>query len=167
MPTEQDTFFESLYRRRFGIMLVFASMQLKDPLWAEEVVQDTFYTALRQPEALLQQERPEAYLMGVLKNKIRESRRARRRYFSRFLSLERDVSVEPKAPANPFPVSVATIMSTVQETLSPEEWDLFQKAILGGATHIEIAKDFGISVWASQKRLERIRKKLEECLPDH
>lgn len=167
MPTEQDSFFETLYRSSCGKLTAFASAQLKDPLWVEEVVQDTYYTALKKPEILRRQEKPGAYLIGILRNKIREFLRTRKRNFSRFLSLEQDVPVEPQAPSNPIPTSTSSILTTAREALSPEEWLLFQRAILGGASHIEIAKELGISVWASQKRLERIRSKLDECLPDH
>jgi len=34
------------------------------------------------------------------------------------------------------------------------------------ASHLEVAQEFGISVYASQKRLERIREKLYTVFPE-
>ena len=53
------------------------------------------------------------------------------------------------------------------DTLGGEEWDLLKQYVLDGASHRQIASKLGITVQASQKRLERIRKKLEDVLPDY
>lgn len=164
MPTEGDVFFESLYRANFNKLKLYASVQLRDPSGAEEIVQDTFYTALRQLERVRRHGNPEAYLMKVLKYKILEYRRARSRYLKRFLSLEQSVPAEATVPAPSG--SASCIMETARDSFTQEEWRLFQRFILDGATHLELSKELGISVWACQKRLERIRKKLREVLPE-
>ena len=49
----------------------------------------------------------------------------------------------------------------------PEDYRLLCRITLEGATHLEVAKELGISVWSSQKRLQRIRKKLcKQLLPN-
>ena len=53
------------------------------------------------------------------------------------------------------------------QLLPPEDYRLLCRITLEGATHLEVAKELGISVWSSQKRLQRIRKKLcKQLLPN-
>lgn len=167
MPPEQDVFFESLYQSNFDRLVIYARAQLNDTFEAEEVVQDTFYTVLQQKERLRHHENPKAYLISVLKYKIREYKRARNRYLKIFLSLNYDFLPEIPAPSNPYPVSISGIMELARETLTEDEWRIFQRYVLNGYGHLKIAKEMDISVWASQKRLERIRRKLQDVLPDH
>ncbi len=167
MPPEQDVFFESLYQNNFNGLVIYARAQLNDAYEAEEVVQDAFYTVLQQKEKLRHYENPRAYLISVLKFKIREYKRARSRYLKIFLSLNYDFLPEVPAPSNPYPVSISGIMEAARETLTEDEWHIFRRYVLNGYGHLRISKELGISVWASQKRLERIRKKLQDVLPEH
>ena len=53
------------------------------------------------------------------------------------------------------------------QLLPPEDYRLLCRITLEGATHLEVARELGISVWSSQKRLQRIRKKLcKQLLPN-
>ena len=106
-------------------------------------------------------------MRAVLKYKILEYIRARNRYLKLFLSLDHNILSRIKAPSNPAPISTSSIMETVRDTLSAEEWDLWKQYVIDGASHRQIASKLGITVQASQKRLERIRKKLEDVLPDY
>lgn len=160
---EQDSF-ESLYRDNVRKLTAYASARLNDPNLAEEVVQDVFYTALKQPEKLWRHGAPEACLMQILKNKIRECRRSRQRYLRLFVSMESEPGAASAGGSEPS--SPAGLMESVRSALSPEEWYILRRFVFEGAGHLELAKELGISVWASQKRLERIRKKLLEILPD-
>ena len=164
LPTLQDESFESLYRKNLGKLTIYAKARLEDPFLAEEAVQETFYTALTHPELLDRYGKPEACLMNILKNKIRECRRARRRYLRLFLSLDDGLLAGACAPGGS--ASAGGILEAARAGLSPEEWHLLRRFALDGASHLEISRELGVSVWASQKRLERIRKKLQEILPD-
>lgn len=57
-------------------------------------------------------------------------------------------------------------MKELLSILTPEEAALWKRLMMDGATHLETAEELGISVWASQKRLERIRKKLQQRFPN-
>jgi len=166
LPPEQDISFEALYRTNYQKLTLYAAARLNDPGQVEEVVQDTFYSAWKNRETLLQHRAPEAYLMTTLKYKIKESRRARQRYLRLFLSLDSGLQAEAAAPYNPSPFSIESFMELIKSNLSSEEWYLLQRYAFGGASHLELAKELGVTVWTSQKRLERIRKKLREILPD-
>ena len=165
--TAQGLFFENLYEHNFDKLTLIAYAMLHNAPVSEELAQETFLTALRDFETLCRHENPEAYLRAVLKYKILEYIRARNRYLKLFLSLDHNILSKIKAPSTPAPTSTSSIMETVRDTLSAEEWDLLKQYVLDGASHRQIASKLGITVQASQKRLERIRKKLEDVLPDY
>ena len=64
-------------------------------------------------------------------------------------------------------VLVQRSLAAIRALLPPEDYRLLCRITLEGATHLEVAKELGISVWSSQKRLQRIRKKLcKQLLPN-
>jgi len=166
LPPEQDISFEALYRANYQKLTLYAAAQLKDAGQAEEVVQDTFYTAWNDRETLLNHKAPEAYLMTTLKYKIKECMRARQRYLRLFFSLDSGLQAEAAAPGDPVPSGVKSLMELIQSNLSPDEWHLLRRYVFEGASHLELARELGVTVWTSQKRLERVRKKLRKLLPD-
>ncbi len=63
--------------------------------------------------------------------------------------------------------SINELLDAIRALLPPEDYRLLCRITLEGATHLEVAKELGISVWSSQKRLQRIRKKLcKQLLPN-
>ena len=108
--------------------------------------------------------------MNVVKNKIKEYERNRRRDLCRVLSLEADfpdecnqpeelVSAQPEIQDEPVP-------QTIKRVLTPEEFRLLKRLVFDRASHRQVAQEFGISIYASQKRLERIRDKLYAVFPE-
>ena len=57
-------------------------------------------------------------------------------------------------------------MEKIRATLTDDEFYVLKRYTFDNASHMEIANELGISVWASQKRLERIRKKLFHVFPE-
>ena len=135
----------------------------------EEAVQETFFEAVRKQDALMRHAKPEAWLMETLKNKIRVGSRRRALEALYFISLEQDLAQESKKLAvedRPFG-SISELLDAIRALLPPEDYRLLCRITLEGATHLEVAKELGISVWSSQKRLQRIRKKLcKQLLPN-
>ena len=135
----------------------------------EEAVQETFFEAVRKQDALMRHAKPEAWLMETLKNKIRVGSRRRALEALYFISLEQDLAQESKKLAvedRPFG-SINELLDAIRALLPPEDYRLLCRITLEGATHLEVAKELGISVWSSQKRLQRIRKKLcKQLLPN-
>ena len=65
------------------------------------------------------------------------------------------------------PEILIAALDAIRALLPPEDYRLLCRITLEGATHLEVAKELGISVWSSQKRLQRIRKKLcKQLLPN-
>ena len=159
---EANAFLEALYNANYERLYIYAENLLFNAAYAEEAVQETFFEAVRKQDALMRHAKPEAWLMETLKNKIRVGSRRRALEALYFISLEQDLAQESKKLAvedRPF--------GSISELLPPEDYRLLCRITLEGATHLEVAKELGISVWSSQKRLQRIRKKLcKQLLPN-
>ncbi len=88
----------------------------------------------------------------------------------RFLSLNTDLLTEPVSQDTSLEDRVGedalSLIEFIRALLTPEEFCLLKRLTIDQASHLEVAKEFGISVYASQKRLERIRKKLIKHFPE-
>ena len=170
MLPEQDRLIESLHKAYFTKLLLYAQAILGNSTAAQDVVQDTFHEAVLKVDTLMTHENPGGWLMLTCKNKIREYMRFRRRYLYRFLSLDTDYVPVPCRSDRPDQESDEMdgppLIDRIKARLAEEEFLLLKRFALDGASHLEIAKELNITVYASQKRLERIRKKLYEEFPD-
>lgn len=171
MRPEEERFIYQIYMDNFSTLKRYANIHL-NPIQAEEVVQDTFWQAIEKSDALLQYENPSGWLMNTLKYKIRNLKRANQKELLRLISLDcgevlllsdfksaEDVAMQNEA--------LSTAVQKIQNALSKEELYLLKRFAFDSATHRELAQELGISVWACQKRLERIRTKLGELFPEH
>ena len=170
MLPEQDRFIEELHRKYFRKLTLYAMSVLRDSARAQNVVQDALHEALLSVNHLMEHENPGGWLMETVKNKVRDSERAHRRYIRRFLSLDTEISAE-LVPANGLAVELdesdnVVLMEKIEQLLTPDEYRLLKRLILDKASHLETAQEFGITVYASQKRLERIREKLYKEYPE-
>ena len=143
---------------------------------AEEIAQDTFHTAVGKIDTLMKADEPIRWLKRTAKNKIRNAQRAdRQRYLKRYLSLD-----APETPAVSSAGSVedaiieqedkqqrASVEETIRQTLTPTEITMLKRIAIERACYSDVAQELGISLWACQKRMQRIRQKLSEEFPDH
>lgn len=171
MTEEQNEFLETLYRENQLKLFRYAKSVLDDEETAMDVVQDTFHTATIRIDTVMTHENAPGWLMEVLKNKIKDHIRSRNRYIARFVSiegLENHLSVEDEySLSDGAATSVAAILSDIEKFLKPDDFYLLKRIVLENASHREVAEELGITVWTSQKRLERIRGELEELFPEH
>lgn len=172
MRPDQDSFIAQLYQKYFGMLTLYATASLKNQSCAQDVVQDTFHEAINHVDVLMQHPNPAGWLKLTLKNKIKEEQRKMRKYALHFLSLEHDLLTEPgrddpqlEQKLNP-ETSLVSVIERIKNALTEEEYTLLKRLTIDRASHVEVAEEFGISVYASQKRLERIRKKLKKALSD-
>ena len=169
MLTEQEKFLIALYKTYRLTIVRYAMSKLKKEDLAQEILQDTFMEATQQVEHLMTHPQPKLWLKKTAKNKIHNFERSQRRYLHRVLSMDSDVLA---AIADPRQVEMSEVVSentgvteiekTIEQTLTPEEATFSRRLTLEKASHLEVSKELGISVWASQKRLERIREKLKK-----
>ena len=169
MPDEKELV-ERLYRLHFKKLFIYANAALRNPELAKDVVQDTFHEAMRRIDVVAKHENPGGWLMNVVKNKLKEYERNRRRDLRYLLSLDADFPDESNLPeelvlAQP-ETKGETVLEIIERLLTPEELRLLKRLVFGRASHQQVAQEFGISVYASQKRLERIRDKLYTAFPE-
>ena len=124
MPDEKELV-ERLYRLYFKKLFIYASAVLRDQEQAKDIVQDTFHEAMRRIDVVAKHENPGGWLMNVVKNKIKECERNRRRDLYCLLSLEADFPDESNLPeefvsAQPEPQG-ESVMEIVERVLTPEE----------------------------------------------
>jgi len=172
MQANQDLIIEKLHREYFAKMLIYATNILGDRDRAQDVVQDTFHEAIIHITEIENHTNPGGWLMQTLKNKIRDSERARLRFIKHFLSLDSDVNINLLIDNNSFTQTSAGeencsyIIEKIEKALTSEEFKLLKRLTLDKASHLQVSSEFNISVYACQKRLERIRKKLLRKFPE-
>ncbi|BFK68226.1 RNA polymerase sigma factor [Flavonifractor plautii] len=169
MPDEKELV-ERLYRLHFKKLFIYANAALRNPELAKDVVQDTFHEAMRRIDVVAKHENPGGWLMNVVKNKLKEYERNRRRDLRYLLSLDADFPDESNLPEELVLAQPETqgepVLEIIERLLTPEELRLLKRLVFGRASHQQVAQEFGISVYASQKRLERIRDKLYTAFPE-
>ena len=170
MLPEQDAFFEAIYFEHFKKLVIYARAFLRDQEKAQEIVQDVYHEAVLHIEVVMTHENPGGWLMKTLKNKLLEYERNRKKHLARFLSLDSEVSHQVTSPDNVMAGIEAaegkSVWSIVQENLTEEEQYILKRIVLEGATHLQVAKERNISVYTSQKRLQRLREKLYKVFPE-
>lgn len=161
MLTRDDDLIESLYRSEYAKLLGYALKRVGKIDLAQDLVQDTFHEAVQNREKLRSHPNPQGWLMQTLKNKVLYHEREHARYIKYFVSSE--VVGEIASPSD----HVSEIMQTVEATLTAEEFYLFKRIMLQRDSHLDVAAELGITVWACQKRLSRIKEKLKKALPEY
>lgn len=170
MDQMQEDFFQQLYETWFPKLCHYAASVVKDPHVAEEIVQDTFLAALGKLEGLSQAENPERWLLKTAKNKTLHYFRAQATRRKRLLSLEAE-GIDPASPNAAILALEEAQQDTLEETyalirtvLKPEELLLLHRIAIEGKSYHDTAAELGCSLWACQKRMQRIRKKLQPAL---
>lgn len=166
----QNEFLEQLYFAHYKKLLLYALSVRQDENLASELVQDSFHEAVIHIDILMSHENPGGWLMQTLKYKMKENDRARQRDAKYLLSLDSQLPVEPGAEdqrlENTLEEEKPSPLHLIRETLTPEEYQHLKRLVLDRATHAEVAEELNITVYASQKRLQRIREKLYTVFPE-
>ena len=170
MMSDENELVERLYRLHFKKLFIYANAVLRDPEQAKDELPHTFPEALRRIEVIATHEHPRGWQMNPQKNKLKENERTRRRDLCRLLSLDAYFPDKRNLPeelvvAQPEPQE-ESVIEILERVLTPEEFRLLKRLVFDRASHQQVAQEFGISVYASQKRLERIRDKLYTVFPE-
>lgn len=170
MAAEYDGAFDALYLTHVEKLLRYAQTQTQSREMAEELVQDTFHEAYLKFDRLRCHENPGGWLMQTLKNKLANYQRARRRE-SALLAHWVEDAAHIAAPGDMAAElaqrqQVTDIRNFVAAHFDDMDRQLFQTLLVEGRSHKTAAQLLGITVWSSQKRLERIRKRLREAFPE-
>lgn len=170
MLPEQDKLIEELHHKYFRQLTLYAVAVLNNEMLAQDVVQDTFKKAVDEMDKLAGHPNQRGWLFAVLKNKLKDAQRAQTRYLRRFFALDSMPAEAGAVAGRPVEEEVLTdgslALDKIRQALSEEEFRLLCRLALDGVGYLEAAKEFGLSVYAVRKRMERIRKKLYEVFPE-
>lgn len=168
MRPDQNDFIKQLYQDNFLKLMVYVSTSLKNTSRAQDIVQDTFHEAIHHIDILMQHPNPGGWLRMTAKYKVREEQREMNKYAAYFISLDSDLLTEPGeedprlAQQGEPDAAPVLLLEKIKKILTEEEYRLLKRLTIDGVSHVKAAEEFGISVYTSQKRLERIRKKLKK-----
>lgn len=153
----QNEWIGQLYREMYKTLYVYAKNALSDPPSAEEAVQDAFCIACAKSDELLQSDNPKGWLMTTLKYVIQNTKRQRAKM--KTLAIISLNSEESDILAKYDEENVDILFGDVSPR---EDFQIFKRIALNGYTMKEAADEFGISVEACKKRVQRIKKYLRE-----
>lgn len=167
MLPDQDDFLERLYWAHFKGLRVYALKMLKSEDLAEEVVQDTFHEAVRHIDTLMTHPNPGGWLWVTARNKVKHAERSWNQWVLRFVSLEATVPRRETATIEDcLSGQAAPLLKKIRTILTEEEWALLRRVTMEKTPYKVAAEELGITIWACQKRVQRIREKLREHLWD-
>lgn len=150
-----------LYQEMYGRMVAYASSVLGDRNLAEEVVQDTFCIFCTKAETTLQHENPQGWLMRTLQNVMRNMQRHRAAVNRLMMKAFRVKNWEALLVYDQEDVDLL-----YGDLAARADFQLLKRVVLDGCTMLEAAKEYGISVEACKKRIQRLRTHLKKKLSD-
>lgn len=174
MGAKEQEFLTALYERNFKKLYFYvqnacAKRGISKEHTAElsqEIVQDTLHTAAENIQLLVDHPKPDAWLTVVCRHKLQEHARQLERDQRRLHLMDFLADPLPELPSHePSPweeTEYSASLELIQNTLSKDDFLLFDMVALRHKSHLSAAKVLGITVWTSQKRLTRIRKRLQE-----
>jgi RNA polymerase sigma factor (sigma-70 family) len=155
---KQVEFFTNFYVKDFNMLKSYAYGQTKDWIRAEEVAQDTFFIAWTRIEHFMASPNPTGWLINTLKYTMKnvERKDAIKAYW--ITSLEEIGEVQCQGINEPDSI----ISERCEEILSKEELFLLKRVVLDQTPYKEMSEELNIGLWACQKRMQRIFKKIRD-----
>lgn len=135
----------------YGRMVAYASSVLGDRNLAEEVVQETFCIFCTKTETTLQHENPQGWLMRTLQNVMRNMQRHRAAMNRLIMQSLQVQNLEELLVYDETDVDVL-----YGDVAARVDFHLLKRVVLDGCTMLEAAEEYGITVEACQKRIQRI-----------
>jgi RNA polymerase sigma-70 factor (TIGR02943 family) len=183
MPPQISNDYEQQLVALRDYLMRFARLQLRNDAWAEDAVSETLLAALAKPQAFEARSQLKTWLVGILKHKIIDSMRQRRREVTLDNGSD-DESVDPlehiafktdghfaESPAdwgNPEQDlksrQFMTILNACTEKLPPVQGRLFLMREWMEMSCEEICKELALTPTNLYVQLHRARLRLRECL---
>lgn len=164
MKPEQDAFLEEHFRAQFNRLKYRAYCYLGDYAQAEVAVQEAFVTACTKIDAFMGSPNPTGWIVETVKNVSLNMQRSQNLYQSLFISveaLEQPLEVELENDDAPLDID-----GSCQESLTPNEYQLFRRYAVNRESTTKLAEEFGISAPACRKRLQRTAEKMRVILTE-
>lgn len=153
--------------RHRPVLVRLATRLTRDPVEAEDLVQDAIERALSRPEALPEVARLRPWLITVMHNLfIDQCRRRARRPRHQPIDAER-LATPPEPPARPWHQLGPAELRAALEQLDERFRVVYSMHALEGRSYSEIAEALGLGTSTVGTRLLRARQKLKAILASH
>ena len=146
-----------LYQEMYGCMFTYATSILNDRTLAEEAVQDAFCILCIKVDEVIEKENPNGWLMRVLQNMMRNMNRQRttmNRLIMTSLQVENLEEILVYDEEN-----VDILYGDVS---ARADFQLLKRVVLDNYSMLEAAEEFGITVDACKKRVQRMKQFLRK-----
>ena len=149
---EQRVFLDKLYREMKWKLLYYARRHLNDPQQAEDAVQNALVVACRRVDTVMVHEKPQAWLMEVLRRTV--------------LDMRETIAVDYQRNSGD-PELFQGIhyddyhVAEYCDLLDSDDFELIEKTIVQRYSMREIAEDLGITEEAAKKRKQRATERLQ------
>ena len=160
-PIPDEEQITKLYQEMYGRMVAYASSVLGDRNLAEEVVQDTFCIFCMKAEDALRHKNPQGWLMRTLQNVMRNMQRHRAAMNRLILKSLQAQDLEELLVYDEKDVDLL-----YGDLAARADFQLLKRVVLDGCTMLEAAEEYGITVEACKKRIQRLRAHLKKKLSD-
>lgn len=160
---------ESLYREEYVKMVAYASNRIQNEDQAQDLTQETFKLLCERADILQEHPNIRGWLWSALKNKILSYWKSGQGDLKRFVLYDENGAQIPGGPSAEdvlFELTEDEILAAAKRRLSRENYRHLVRLTVDRASHATVAKEFGISIEASQKRLERSRIALQKDFPE-
>ena len=145
------------FEKNYTMLYRFAYSAFRDEHLAEEAVQETFFIACKKPAAMANSINAKNWLFFTLKNVIANMRKTRAHAFE-VLSTYLKGKAETELPY-PGEVNWEDQFYPLSQT---KEFQLIKAFAVDRKSVAQLAQEFGISVAACKKRIERAKKYLQK-----
>jgi len=149
---------EKIYIQKYMIFYSYAFAQTQSTKDAEDLVQDTFCTALEKNSCFSNSTNPEGWIMKTLKNKIKNFNRKN----ANCLTINLDeywIHQLPNTASFDIDQSIG-LLECAHATLSNYEYKILQFILFEGHTFREASQLFQLPIWTCQKKYQRMLKKI-------
>lgn len=165
MDPSSRKMFEAIYKKYYNQLVAHAYRYLHDWPLSNEAAQEAFLVAWRRFEVFQASENKIGWLKVTTKNIALNMMMKIIREKQLFISIcEVSHNVATNSISMQFPLSIDLIF---QNIITDEEIYLLKRIVLDKATYLDLSKELNISVWACQKRMQRLLKKLKSYLKDN
>ena len=161
---------DQLHEQMYSQLFVIARSALQDSFLAEEAVQEVFAIACSRANVLMSHPNPRGWIMVVLHNAIRSTRKNRAKVNAVFISMTApdgrvgDIGDTPEPSVSPLGETDLDI--TCAALVGEDNYRVFKAYVLKQMTILEASKVLGISMEACKKRMQRIRKTLQKNISE-
>jgi len=157
MNTEEK--FTEFYKEYYEEIYKYVRHRIPNAQMAEDVVQETFYTAYKKRDVFLEHPYPRRWLLCTARNKVHEICRKMKRWAAAPLGeLSHEIITEEIG------YDYKELELAVLRVLSEEDWQMLRGYYLYGVKASELAEQNGITEGNMRVRLTRLKQKLRSAI---